>query len=376
MREYGRASARLLLGDFVAYRSLNPLDPRLPRWKQIALETGADGSPPPRKGDPDYGKAVSHILKAARSIDTAGVSIERFVYLGDTQRNDGRAFEAIHRSTGWKGMAFIGCDSKEPPQTEISGKPDCLLVCANRWKALEAFEQQMQSARFPIDARTAVVVDLDKTLWGARGRNDGVVDLARRCAASATVGHVLGAAYDAAEFDAAYDRLNRVDCHAFTGDNQDHLVYVCAMIGGGLCSLAELLTRVLPPSGWRFGQFLEYAEQHIQRVSPSVASLHQSVRSAILKGDPTPLKAFRRQEYVETAERMGHLADDVEINVRLVEEIVLTQEVYETADRWRGRGALLFGLSDKPEEACLPSFDPKSCGRLPLHAIPAMRVGS
>ena len=376
MRVYGRASVRELLGDFIAYRSLNPLDLRLPRWGQIAQRMGAVGSTPPRKGDPGYGEAVSHILQAARSIDAAGVSIERFVYLGDTLRNDGRAFEAIHRETGWKGMAFIGCDSAEPPKAEILGTPDCLLVSANRWNALASFERRMQSEAFSIDARTAVVVDLDKTLWGARGRNDRVVDLARRCAASATVGHVLGAAYDAADFDRVYDRLNRPDCHAFTGDNQDHLVYVCAMLGAGLCSLDELLGRILLPPGWDFGQFLGFAEQRIDRVSQAAASLHLFVRSAILNGDATPLKAFRRREFVETARRMGHLGEDVEIGVRLAEEIVITQEVYETADRWRKRGALLFGLSDKPEEACLPSSDAEARGLAPIHALSAYRVGS
>ena len=43
--------------------------------------------------------------------------------------------------------------------------------------------------------------------------------------------------------------------------------------------------------------------------------------------------------------------DDDDIEDLLQNEIVLTQEVRAAALRWRKNGALLFGLSDKPDEA-------------------------
>ena len=42
---------------------------------------------------------------------------------------------------------------------------------------------------------------------------------------------------------------------------------------------------------------------------------------------------------------------------------------------WRDRGALLFGLSDKPDEASFPTPDLEAEGYLPLHKTRALVVG-
>jgi hypothetical protein len=60
----------------------------------------------------------------------------------------------------------------------------------------------------------------------------------------------------------------------------------------------------------------------------------------------------------------------------LADEIVITQEVREMALRWKERGALLFGLSDKPDEASLPSPALAVQGHLPIHRVQAWAVGS
>jgi hypothetical protein len=58
-----------------------------------------------------------------------------------------------------------------------------------------------------------------------------------------------------------------------------------------------------------------------------------------------------------------------------MEEIVITQEVRELALEWRSRGALLFGLSDKPDEASLPTPELEQQGYLPLHRSVTHLVG-
>ena len=35
-------------------------------------------------------------------------------------------------------------------------------------------------------------------------------------------------------FQTAYERLNQPEYHPFTTDNQDFLVYICLILGGGL----------------------------------------------------------------------------------------------------------------------------------------------
>jgi len=95
----------------------------------------------------------------------------------------------------------------------------------------------------------------------------------------------------------------------------------------------------------------------------------------VAAGDPTPFKEFRRREYLATVARLGHLADDAPIEVRLREEILITQEVREAALTARRRGALVFGLSDKPDEASLPTEEARARGLQPLHRTPTHACG-
>ncbi|MBS3785148.1 MAG: hypothetical protein KGY78_11970, partial [Anaerolineae bacterium] len=59
----------------------------------------------------------------------------------------------------------------------------------------------------------------------------------------------------------------------------------------------------------------------------------------------------------------------------LAKEIVITQEVREAALRWKARGALLFGLSDKPDEASIPTPALASEGFQSIHRIETHTVG-
>ena len=59
----------------------------------------------------------------------------------------------------------------------------------------------------------------------------------------------------------------------------------------------------------------------------------------------------------------------------LATRITLTAEVWRRVKLWRDRGALLFGLSDKPDEASFPSPDLEAEGYQPLHKTRALVVG-
>jgi hypothetical protein len=72
---------------------------------------------------------------------------------------------------------------------------------------------------------------------------------------------------------------------------------------------------------------------------------------------------------------MGHLADGTAVEELLDQEIVLTQEVRETALAWRRQGALLFGLSDKPDEASVPTGELTDQGFVPIHRAGTHVVG-
>ena len=92
-------------------------------------------------------------------------------------------------------------------------------------------------------------------------------------------------------------------------------------------------------------------------------------------GDPTPFKVFRYNEYLTTVDRMGQLDDGACIEELLREEIVITQEVRLVAGEWQGKGALLFGLSDKPDEASIPTDEQAAQGYKAIHKMETHAVG-
>jgi len=375
MKIYGKGTIHDFLGDLVVYRSLTPADDRLPGFTEIAAEIGFDADCPPRKSEMAYGVAVSRLLRLARKLEARDAPIRRILYIGDTRMNDGIAFKSICHAGRWPGIVFIGCETAEPARLDIERDGASSFVLSNRWSALRDIETVVRRLGFSIDEHTAVVIDLDKTALGARGRNDAVIDRARIDAAQRTVGSFLGDGFDVEAFQAAYDRLNHPEYHPFTADNQDYLVYTCLILSTGFISLDALLSRIRKGTLTRFDRFLEEVDGRISRLPEDIRTLHRHFHERVDRRDPTPFKAFRRCEYLETAGRMGLLPDDAPLERLMQQEITLTEEVREVAARWRELGALLFGLSDKPDEACYPTDEQAAAGLLPLHRMVTHVVG-
>jgi hypothetical protein len=375
MRNYGRTSIHEFLGDFVVYRNLAPLDRRLPAPPALRAEVGLPEGITPRKSQPDYARVMTSLLQQARALETPNTLIERLVYVGDTRMNDGTAFANICHAGNWPGLAFIGAERDEPARVEIAEQDSGTLYLANRWEALSDFEDFCRERGFPLDERTAVIVDLDKTALGARGRNDHVIDQARVAAVRRTVGDLLGEGFDPASFQAAYDRLNQPEFHPFTADNQDYLAYICLILGSGLYALESLVTDVCADRLRTFEQFMARVDTRAAELPNHLRSMHGGIYALVQQGDPTPFKAFRYNEYETTVGRMGQSDDDLPVTKLLQEEIVITQEVREIALAWRERGALLFGLSDKPDEASIPTDDLAAQGYQPIHRVETHAIG-
>jgi hypothetical protein len=220
-----------------------------------------------------------------------------------------------------------------------------------------------------------VVVDLDKTALGARGRNARVIDEVRVQAVRDTVSGLLGEDFDLPAFQKAYDALNQVEFHTFTGDNQDYLAYICLALGGGVYDLDAVVQEVREGRITSFREFIDAVDARRVDLPPGLEGIHAEIYAAVQAGDPTPFKAFRRNEYLATVARMGHLADGAPVEALLREEIVITREVRDLALEWEQRGALLFGLSDKPDEASLPTPEQARQGYEPIHRTPTHVVG-
>ncbi len=376
MKRYNRTSVSEFLDDFIVFRNLIPVDQRLPSLSEYRRELNLPAHTTPRKSSIHYAHVIIRILAYARALDTPQTEIKRVIYLGDTRMNDGTAFVNICRSANWTGFAFIGDEKNEPEQFEIVDEGDGQsLYLANRWDALPGFDAFLAAQHFPINEETVVLIDLDKTALGARGRNDHVIDQARVDAAFQTVRSVLGDDFDAPTFETAYRRFNRPAFHPFTLDNQDYLVYICLVLASGVFNMDDFEEDMQSGRLVLFGDFLADVEARLAKLPRSLMSIHRDVFSFIKAGDPTPFKAFRRKEYQITAARMGHLGQETDLDTVLDQEIVITQEVRKSALAWRQQGALIFGLSDKPDEASIPTETLAKLGHLPLHQIKTDVVG-
>ena len=361
------------IGDLAVFRNLSPVDPQIPGYEQAWAEMGMPGPERPRKQDPDFARVLAWFLRRARALGGSRVELTELVYLGDTALADANAFRNVRAAGGWRGWGFIGAEKGESLAVDIRDG----VYTANRWAALAEFAGWMREQGARLDASTAVILDIDKTALGARGRNDGAIDRARVAAIEATVAEALGLKFDQEAFRRAYAAINVPKYHPFTTDNQDYVAYICLMVSA----------RILLPSMncWRevdagtlksFHEFIAQVDaQRDDLAGDGLRALHDDIYARVQAGDATPFKAFRRREYVETVGRMGCLPDDAPLARRLMDEICLTREVIDFAAWLRDRGCLLMAVSDKPDEASLPTPELVARGYLPLHRTPTHVIG-
>jgi hypothetical protein len=374
LQNYGRTTVSDFLGDMIVYRNLLPMHPELPALPDLRSKLGLAPNRVPRKSESDYARVIAALLQYAQARRQAG-AIHRLIYVGDTRLNDGQAFANLCRTSGWQGIAFIGSESGEPAEAKVIVEEPGTLYLANRWSMLGDFDAYCSRQGMPVDGQTAVVLDLDKTTLGARGRNDHVINAARVEAVRRTVDELLGEDFDAQTFERAYETLNQTVYHPFTTDNQDYLAAICLVVGNGLMTLDSLITDIESGKLRDFEDFLEVVNTQADALPPHLQTLHGQIYERVKAGDPTPFKAFRYNEYLTTIERFGNVADEAPAADRLDREIVITQEVRDIAVRWRAQGALLFGLSDKPDEASIPTEALRDQGYAAIHATQTHAVG-
>jgi hypothetical protein len=352
------------------------MDPRLPSLEDLSLSANFPSGWIPRKLEEAYAQAMVEFLRQARRLDLPGVTLHRLLYVGDTRLNDGKAFANLCAAGGWRGLAFIASEQDDDERVELEEQNDRILYFANRWSALRGLDAFCAENDFGVDEATVVVVDLDKTAIGARGRNDHVINVARVEAVKQTLVKLVGVDFSHSNFQKAYDVLNQPEFHSFTEDNQDYLAYVCMILSSDLWDLPGLVEEWRQEQIGSFAQFLDLVEGQKEALSESLRAIHNEVLTKTREGDPTPFKDFRRTEYLATVERMGVLDDGAKVESLLRDEILITAEVKEVAELWAGRGALLFGLSDKPDEASVPSPEQTAGGFQPIHRTMTHVVGS
>jgi len=369
---FERASLHDFLGERIIFRDLNPMDTNLARFDDIRTELQLLENRIPRKTSPEYARVIAYLLEMANRNDGKKNTLETIIYIGDTGMNDGRAFHNICSAGGWQGIAMITSEKDELTKLGLEKEYRSLLFSNNHWVNLRVLKALAQMKGIEIDERSAILIDVDKTALGARGRNDAVIDGVRIAAAQRTLEDILMGSFSSEEFQRIYHILNQPLFHMFTADNQDFLVYICMIVMCGLFQLDDLCTAAQLHMLSDFHGFIQQVDQRKKELPAEVRAVHQQVWELVQIGDSTPFKRFRQTEYYDTVQHMGQLPDDTPIENMLQEEIVITREVMEFALEGRSAGALVFGLSDKPVEACVPQ---QPAGLAPLHQIQTHVIG-
>ncbi|MFZ2488481.1 MAG: hypothetical protein WAZ19_10195 [Anaerolineae bacterium] len=362
-----------IFGDLVILRNLQPFDPRLPGLAEAWQAMGLPNARIPRKHEPDYARASVWFVREARKLEQPDTPIRELLFIGDTAMADGNAFRNLARMGGWPGWCFIGNEKLNAAPALVREADNVTL--GNRWALLADWLAAVQAAGAQLDAGTAVVIDMDKTAIAARGRNAHVIDAARVEGVELTVADSLGDAFQRERFLHAYKTLGDPSFHPFTADNQDYLAYICLVISAGVIELPDLVAQVQAGEMRSFEQFIGWADGQMAAAHPGLQAVHGEVYPLVQAGDPTPFKAFRRNEYRRTAARFNHLPMDAPVDALLAEEICITEEVRAVALWLKQRGCLLLTMSDKPDEATTPTPALAAQGYQPLHRLPTVVVG-
>lgn len=366
-----RMTLHHLFGDLVVYRSLEPADQRLTSLKAIWPQVGLATYRIPRKVEPIYPQIILNFLRQAHVLHSPSQPLKRLLYVGDTETSDGTAISNLSRYLPIHG--FIG-DEDLGAAKRIEMRERAMI--ANRWAALLDFIRYIGKDRFPLDEGTAALIDLDKTAFGARGRNSRPIDAARVEAVLEIAQEALKNDLEKRRFREVYDKLKQPRYHPFTADNQDYLVYISLMVAAKVYDYDALLHELAAGRLKRFGEFIATCHDKITGLEDTgLGRIHQEVWSNWVKDDPTPFKSFRYREYEATVARMDILPDGCDMERLLSEEIVITREVAELCRFLAKREVLLFGLTDKPDEASIPQVEEAEKGHLPLHRVTMKVVG-
>ena len=358
-----------LFGDFVVFRNMKPVDDRVPPVSEVLTKLGLPPGRPPRKREPGYGRAAVWLLGKMHDLQHPGATIEELLFIGDTS-GDLKAFREISRAGDWKGAIFLGKDGTG--KLSRTGED----VWKGDWAEISRWLDAVRAAGLSVGERTVAVIDIDKTAIGARGRNHAAIDKARMEAMRIVISEALGDSFDQAAFLRAYEEVNQSRYHDITEDNQDYIAYTCLVMSSGIISLEEIRAATLDSRFSSFRDFFEMVDEVMKlRPQDGLRAIHESVAVSLAAGDPTPFKAFRREELKQTVARMDMFPDGRPVEELLEEEICITGEVWEAGIALKERGVVLTSFSDKPDEASVPMQE-ENTGAKAVHEAVAKIVSA
>lgn len=322
-----------LIGDNIFFRELNPQNPDLVPIDVVLFRLNLDRVP--RKKDPEYPQVISYYLNLLGDFD-------RILFIGDTMISDRFLVLGLLSLNKYEVFAIITRESGEKFELKQEGD----IIYSNRWSFMRELPDFLAKRDFYIDEKTAVIIDIDKTLIGARGRNDHAIDLARAEAVYKLL-KKAGISMDFNEFFNLYKHVNSPDFFNITQDNQDIVAFVTIALSSGIVKNITSLE--------------ETAQKLMTGKHPFLAFLGKEIITNLKKKSPTLFPTFREMEYFTTIEFMDRFDDSTPIEKLLKEEIFITGEIY---DLFENSLSTIIALTDKPELSSLP---PEGTDLPPIH---------
>ena len=321
------------LSDFfennIVFRELEPVNKNLPGFSVLKGKLGL--SVLPRKKDKEYIKVLSEMFRAAGSFS-------KIIYIGDTLMSDLSVINNFAKSGLFKTIGIITREG------EVDGfEENENYIFSGSWANLPDVLVHIENKFFSVDKSTVVIIDIDKTVIGARGRNEKAIDRARMDAIFMLAKRAFRD-ISAEEFLSVYNKVNKREFFSITEDNQDFVSILSMLVYGGVLSLADLrnarsISNLLMGVETKNPVILEYAETVLQNVKAQ---------------NPTAFPQFRKAEFEKTIARADFIQDKTPVETLLSEEITITGEVYDAALDLKSRGTLVFGVSDKPALSSIP----------------------
>ena len=287
----------------------------------------------PRKKDILYARALGYILKKIGNF-------KRILYLGDTPMSDGSVIRNFKENREFETYGII---TREEGNEIIQKKEN--FIFNTRWKNLYKALVKTESLGFTMDKNTVLIIDIDKTAIGARGRNDKSIDKARMDAILQITENIFGN-LNRKKFFEIYDRVNTKSFFPITGDNQDIISIVSIVIYNGTVGF-DMLENAKDAADFLKKSLVGI---NINKLKQIVEETYQNVT----KGNPTAFPLFRKTEFEKTISRTDFLDDNTPVEYLLSEEIMMTKEVLDIALQAKEKGALVFGVSDKPALSTIP----------------------
>ncbi len=374
MKAWPQSSLSSLFDDWIVYRSLTPLDKRVPGLQETWRELGLRSNRTPRKAkDPEYVRVILQFLERIQAA-RGHPPLQRLIYLGNRQSRDQATLAHLEQHCRWSLATWLCEEDADIPNRSNARGPHML---SNRWEGILDFAAFLAGQGFSLNAQTAIVVDMDKTIIAARGRNSDALNHARVEGVKQMVKATLGDSFEEPRFQAVYYELNQPKYHFFTEDNQDYVTYIALMASALVYPIEDLLEDVAYGQVNSFGGILEIVERRLAKMpQPGLQALHEEVWTHFLLGDPTVFKSFRGKQYESILAHINPACQTaLDEETLLKTEIVITREVFDFLQLARERGTLLFLISDRPDETLIPDAALAQQGYQPIHRLPIKIVG-